>query len=207
MELGRQPRHRKRDPICFASGSLIATVTGERRVEDLVPGDRVITRDNGIQEIAWIGQKTLSQLGQDLEERFQPILIKAGALGNNLPARDLLVSPNHRLLIANDLTSLLFEDRETLVAAKFLVGRAGVEQLRVQTISYFHLLFERHEVILGNGAWSESFQPGDYAMETLTDDQRSEILALFPELEARAPVAHFASARRSLNRMEASLLR
>lgn len=186
---------------------MIATISGERPVQTLLEGDRVITRDNGLQDIAWIGQKSLDQATLAANPHLQPILIKAGSLGHNQPERDLMVSPNHRMLIANDANALLFDERETLVAAKHLVGKPGVERATVGTVTYYHILFEHHEVVLGNGAWSESFQPGDYSVSTLTDDQRSEIFGLFPELEMKGALQEFAAARRSLNKKEAALVR
>lgn len=195
------------ETICFAQDSQIATVSGERSVQTLSEGDRVITRDNGLQEIAWIGHKTLDSAALTAAPHLQPILIKAGSLGHNQPERDLMVSPNHRMLIANDANALLFDERETLVAAKHLVGKPGVERAAVSSVSYYHILFENHEVVLGNGAWSESFQPGDYSVTTLTEEQRKEIFTLFPELEIEGALKEFAAARRSLDKKEASLVR
>lgn len=195
------------ETICFTQDAMIATVSGERPVQTLIEGDRVITRDNGLQDIAWIGRKVLNHETLAANPHLQPILIKAGSLGHNQPERDLLVSPNHRMLIANDVNALLFDERETLVAAKHLVGKPGVERANLGKVTYFHILFENHEVVLGNGAWSESFQPGDYSISTLTDAQRSEIFGLFPELKAKGALQDFAAARRSLNKSEAALVR
>ena len=109
---------------CFKPGTFIATTAGERAVESLKVGDKVITRDNGIQEIAWIGSKTI---GKDLAHapHLRPVLMKAGALGGGLPETDMLLSPNHRVLVASDLTQLYFEQREVLAAVKHLVGAGG----------------------------------------------------------------------------------
>lgn len=193
--------------ICFAEGTHIVTISGERPVEDLRTGDKVITRDNGMQEIVWIGKKTLRSDVLSSQPHLRPVLIKAGSLGNNMPQRDIMVSPNHRMLIANDVTSLLFEERETLVAAKHLIGKAGVETATVAETTYYHILFENHELVLGNGAWSESFQPGNYSMGTLEDAQRAEILEIFPELAEEAALQDYTAARRSLTRKEAAILR
>ncbi len=192
--------------VCFTPGTLIATPSGERLVEDLVEGDRVITRDNGIQEIKWLGRKDLT--GHDLARKphFKPILIQKGALGNNLPEHDLLVSPNHRVLVANDKTALYFEEREVLVAAKHLTGLDGVDEVESLGVSYIHVMFENHEVILSNGAWTESFQPGDYSLKGIGNAQRQEIFELFPELEHAEGVKAYGSARRSLKKHEAALL-
>ena len=146
---------------CFTPGTVIATPRGERRVEDLQVGDRIITRDNGLQEIRWIGQRDLS--GQELLQspHLKPVLIRAGSLGHGLPERDLLVSPQHRMLINSERASLYFEEREVLAAAKHLTGLTGVDVVETSSISYLHFMFDQHEVVLSNGSWTESFQPGD----------------------------------------------
>ncbi|PJE25648.1 Hemolysin-type calcium-binding repeat-containing protein [Pseudooceanicola antarcticus] len=193
--------------ICFAPGSLIATMRGEVPVEQLQPGDRVITRDNGMQELRWIGKRTLGPQELAAAPHLQPVLLREGALGNGLPHRDLVVSPQHRMLIRSDRASLLYEESEVLVAAKDLAGMPGVERLSNREVTYLHLLFDQHEVILANGAWSESFQPGDYSMKTLDQAQRAEIHYLFPELAETRHLDGFASARRSLKSHEAQVLR
>ncbi|MBN9886411.1 Ig-like domain-containing protein [Salipiger abyssi] len=191
---------------CFTPGTLIATPQGERLVEDLEVGDRVITRDNGIQEIRWIGRKDLT--GHELARKphLCPVLIQQGSLGKNLPEHDLLVSPNHRVLVANDKTALYFEEREVLAAAKHLTGLDGVDEVETLGVSYIHMMFDNHEVVLSNGAWTESFQPGDQSLKGVGDAQRQEIFELFPELEHEDGIKAYGSARRSLKKHEAQLL-
>jgi Ca2+-binding RTX toxin-like protein len=191
---------------CFTPGTLIATPRGEVPVESLRAGDRVVTRDNGIQEIRWVGEKALT--GQDLRlnSHLQPIFIKRGSLGNDLPEQDMMVSPNHRLLVANDRTQLYFDEHEVLVAAKHLVGTQGVHAVESIGVNYIHFMFDRHEVVLSNGAWTESFQPGDYTLKGMGNAQRSEIFDLFPELKTDQGLEDYTAARRTLKRHEARLL-
>ncbi len=191
---------------CFTPGTLIATPQGERLVEDLQVGDRVITRDNGIQEIRWVGRKDLTGFDLARKPHMKPILIQKGALGNNLPEHDMLVSPNHRVLVANDKTALYFEEREVLVAAKHLTGLDGVDEVEANGVAYIHFMFDQHEVVLSNGAWTESFQPGDYTLRGIGNAQRQEIFELFPELEHAEGLNAYGSARRSLKKHEAALL-
>ncbi|MBY6138139.1 Hint domain-containing protein [Leisingera daeponensis] len=191
---------------CFTPGTLIATPLGERKVEDLQAGDRVITRDNGIQEIRWIGTRTLEAGDLKGAAHLQPVLIRQGALGNGLPERDMMVSPNHRVLVANDKTALYFEDREVLVAAKHLTGLAGVDAVEVSSVTYIHFMFDQHEVVLSDGAWTESFQPGDQSLRGLDNAQRNELFELFPELKSQKGRAAYSAARRSLRKHEAHLL-
>ena len=191
---------------CFTPGTTIATPRGERLVEELKEGDRIITRDNGIQEIRWVGRKDMTGKALIGSPHLRPVLIKAGSLGNGLPERDMLVSPNHRLLVANDQTQLYFEENEVLAAAKHLVGTEGIHQVDVMQVSYIHFMFDRHEVVLSNGAWTESFQPGDYSLKGLGNSQRNEIFELFPELRNQDGVENYHAARKSLKKHEAQLL-
>lgn len=191
---------------CFTPGTLIATPKGERRVEDLQVGDRVITRDNGIQEIRWLGQRSLTGKELAYSEHLNPVLIQQGALGGGLPERDMMVSPNHRILVANDKTALYFEDREVLVSAKHLTGLKGVDVVEVSDVTYIHFMCDQHEVVLSDGAWTESFQPGDQSLKGIGNAQRNEIFELFPELKTREGQDAYQSARRSLKKHEARLL-
>lgn len=191
---------------CFTSGTRIATPSGERPIEALKPGDRVITRDNGMQDIRWIGRKTVSGAALQMMPQLTPILVRAGALGNGLPERDLLLSPNHRLLMTGQRVDVLFDEPEVLSAAKHLTALDGVDAVQVAQVSYWHLLFDQHEVILSNGAWSESFQPGDYSLKGIGDAQRREVLTLFPQLASEDGITAYDTARLSLRRFESALL-
>jgi hypothetical protein len=191
---------------CFTPGTKIATPKGERLVEELKVGDRVITRDNGIQEIRWVGARDMSGAELEKSAHLKPVLIRQGALGNDLPERDMMVSPNHRVLVANDKTALYFEEREVLVAAKHLTGLEGVDIVDVSHTTYIHVMFDQHEVILSDGSWTESFQPGDMSLAGIGNAQRQEILELFPELATEEGIEGYASARRSLKKHEAKLI-
>ena len=191
---------------CFTPGTTIATPRGERLVEDLREGDRIITRDNGIQEIRWVGHKQMKGTDLARNPHLKPILIKAGALGNGLPERDMLVSPNHRVLVANDKTQLYFEENEVLASAKHLVGSQGIHAVDIMATAYIHFMFDNHEVVLSNGAWTESFQPGDYSLKGIGNAQRTELFELFPELRDQKGREGYAAARRSLKKHEARLL-
>ena len=191
---------------CFTPGTLIATPKGEVPVESLKAGDRVITRDNGIQEIRWTGQKALGWKDLAANPHLKPVLIRQGSLGNGLPERDMMVSPNHRMLVANDRTALYFDEHEVLVAAKHLVAANGIQSIDSIGTTYLHFMFDRHEVVLSNGAWTESFQPGDYTLKGMGNSQRNEIFELFPELKTEAGLNDYQAARRTLKKHEARLL-
>lgn len=168
---------------CFTPGTLIKTARGEVPVEQLRVGDRALTRDNGYQMIRWIGSRALDRATLERNTALRPIRIRAGALGDGLPERDMVVSPQHRMLISGPSCELWFGEPEVLVAALHLTCLDGVEEVSPDGVTYLHMLFDQHEVVMSDGTWSESFQPGDLTLGALDQDQRMEILSLFPELD------------------------
>ena len=100
---------------CFTPGAMILTDHGEVAVEDLVPGDAVLTRDNGFKPILWVGRRDLSAQALAADPKLHPVRIRQGALGRQLPLRDSLVSPQHRLLLTGPRAELLFGEHEVLV--------------------------------------------------------------------------------------------
>jgi len=189
---------------CFTPGALIATKRGAVKVEALVVGDSVLTRDNGYQNIRWIGRRDLSVAELAAKPELRPVRIAKGALGQNLPEQDLIVSPQHRMLVSLTRAELLFGEHEVLVAASHMLAQAGIQIDETATgVSYIHLLFDEHEIIRADGAWSESYQPGELTLAGMEDAQRQEILALFPELKLGFL---FPAARITLKKAEAQLL-
>ncbi|MDC0737045.1 Hint domain-containing protein [Cognatishimia sp. SS12] len=191
---------------CFTPGTRINTARGDILVEDLMIGDLVKTRDHGMQPIRWLGHRVLSARELAQHSYLQPVKIARGALGNALPSRDMCVSPNHRVLITDPKTELLFGETEILVSAKHLIGMPGITRADVTDISYVHFMCDGHEIVLSDGIWSESFQPGAQALAGLDDAQRTEIFTLFPDLE-HAPEAVFTAARPILRKHESVILR
>ena len=192
--------------ICFTPGARIATPRGEVAVEKLRAGDAVFTRDNGVQMVRWAGRRDLGAGALAIQPKFAPIRIARGALGHDLPERDMWVSPNHRMLLTPRVADDLFGEREVLVAAKHLLSLPGVSRAASSAVSYIHLLFDRHEIILADGHWTESFQPGDYSLRGLGNAQRGEILALFPELAGVKGRRGYGAARRALRGFEAEMM-
>ncbi|MCV2873558.1 Hint domain-containing protein [Defluviimonas sp. WL0050] len=184
---------------CFTRGAMIATPRGEISVEDLQVGDTVWTRDSGAQTIRWIGSKRVAAIGP-----LAPVLIPEGTLGNS---RDIKVSPQHRMLIGGWKAELYYGETEVLVAAKHLVDGSVIRFAPGGEVEYFHILFDRHEIVVADGAPSESFHPGDQGLSVLDEDARREVFMLFPELETKGPASYGPAARRSLKAHEAVLLR
>ncbi|WP_299024266.1 Hint domain-containing protein [uncultured Sulfitobacter sp.] len=167
--------------ICFTEGTQILTTGGNRAVEDLRIGDEVVTKDAGAQKIRWIGRKDL--MGLDLSgQSNQPITIKAHAFGQGVPSCDTKVSPNHAILNTHWKASLFFGDAEVLTTAKSLLNADYAYRSTVASVSYFHILLDRHNLVQANGLWAESLYLGSECMKMLSPVCRSQIFNMFPQL-------------------------
>lgn len=172
---------------CFAAGTLIETPAGPRPVEALRPGDAIRSPDGAAHAILWIGRRHLDRGRLDLAPNLRPIRIGAGALGPGLPDADLVVSPQHRLLVRSTIATRLCGAREVLVAAKHLLGLPGIALARdLGEVSYFHLLCAGHEILIANRVETESLYLGRYARQAFTRADWRELRALFPALAAAA---------------------
>ncbi len=181
--------------ICFAAGTPIRTARGWCPVERLRPGDRVWTLDDGFQPLRWVGARRVAAGGA-----FAPVAIAPGTFGNR---GELVVSPQHRLLVGGWRAELLFGQHELLVPACHLVDGRRIRRRPCRQVTYVHLLFDRHQIVDSDGALSESLYPGAEAARALTAAQKAEVAALFPDLgRPSAPPA-----RPVLRGCEAVLLR
>lgn len=162
-------------PPCFTAGTMIETPKGLRRVEDLKAGDLVTTFDNGPQPLIWVGRTTV-----EAQDNAAPIRFAKGVLGLE---RETLFSPQHRMLIDDWRASYFYGSPEVLIAAHCLVNGDTVTRVEGGEIEYFHLLFEQHEIVIANGAKSESYYPG-HAMTRSDRATQAELLRLFPQLAA-----------------------
>lgn len=171
--------------ICFTRGTHILTPAGEKRVEDLVVGDRVVTRDHGVQPIRWIGATRLPASALAARPDLRPVCIKAGALGPDTPVRDLSLSRQHRVLVRDWRADLLFASPDGVLTPAFTL--VNDTDIRVDTgangVEYFHIAFDTHEVIYSEGLETESFHPAADTVSVLSEPQRDELYAIFPELE------------------------
>lgn len=151
--------------VCFAAGTLIATKRGPRPVESLRPGDRLQTCDNGYRELRWLGRWRLGAMGASAPVRFAP-----GVLGNDRP---LFLSGQHRVLLRPTAGPLAGE--EVLVAAKALVGLAGISRAPRPRVEWVHLLLPAHEVIFAENARSESLLAGPQALAVMEPTQAAAL--------------------------------
>lgn len=190
--------------MCFARGTLIRTPRGDVPVETLKVGRRVCVQGGKPQKIRWIAHRRV-MLGRT-NRHLAPIRIARDAFGPGKPFRDLVLSPNHRVMHRSPWAQLWFESASVLLPAKFMVnGDTVVQQTAARSVEYWHILFDDHQVVWSNGVLTESLHPGDVALTGMARASRAELLELFPEL-----ATHGAAASRtcfpSLRRFEADLL-
>ncbi|WP_430447966.1 Hint domain-containing protein [Rhodophyticola sp.] len=183
---------------CFGPRTVLRGPNGPVPVEDLEIGQMIWTLDDPACPVSWIGRATV-----EAEGRFAPVVIAAGAIGNS---EELVVSPEHRIYFEDLALDLLFGHDRALVAAKHLVGLPGVDRRTGGTITYTHLMFDRHRIVDANGCLSESFFPADMALAALDYEPMAELLSLYPDL-IRRPAAYGPTAAPVLRRYEAEAYR
>ncbi|WP_120501633.1 Hint domain-containing protein [Roseovarius sp. EL26] len=171
------------DFTCFTEGSRILTASGQQAIETLKPGEQVLVSDGTLQTVRWIGRRTLSANDLRRHPHLKPIRIKAGTFGHNMPAIDVLVSPQHRIAITSPDMELLFEETQMLATANSLIDGGDVLQdEQASAVTYIHILFDQHQLVNVEGFWSESFYPGPCSMDAMALETRNELLEIFPIL-------------------------
>ncbi len=155
---------------CFLAGTRLATTAGEIAVERLRIGDRVLTASGAARPIKWIGQRAYDGRFIRGNRDVLPIRIRAGALGENLPHRDLFVSPHHAMFI----------DGVLIPAEQLVNGVSIVQAPAVASVAYFHIELETHDVLLAEGAAAESFLDCD---SRLMFHNAAEFAALYPDAD------------------------
>ncbi|MCR8825961.1 Hint domain-containing protein [Pseudosulfitobacter koreensis] len=171
----------ERRMVSFTTGTRISTRKGLVAVEKLKVDDEVLTRDQGHQSIRWIASSdlTAAELGQN--PQLQPIRVLKGALGPQQPTHDTVLNPNQRVLIASTDNA-----PEAMVCVNTLLDRDGIEQVGATDITYIHLVLDRHPVVMGDGLWSDSLQPGNTKAAAKRDTPENGFVDLFPELSPSA---------------------
>jgi hypothetical protein len=133
--------------LCFVAGTRIATPRGEVPVEQLAPGDEVLTLGGATQPITWIGVgRVLATRGR--RTAATPVIVRRGALADNVPCRDLHITKGHSLFIDG-----------VLIPAEFLVNyRSIVWDDAAREVDIYHIELARHDVLIADGAPAESYR-------------------------------------------------
>lgn len=192
--------------LCFTPGTLIDTPYGPREITKLRRGDLVLTEDAGPQELQLMSCSHLSKADLKAKPNLRPVLLKAGSLGEGVPSRDLLVSPQHRMLLDDWRANILFGQEEVLAPARGLLNDHNILRQNPKSgVDYIHLGFNAHHIIRANGARSESLHAGTICKSLMDAAAREELFTIFPELRAQ-PGNWAKSARMCLTMRETKLL-
>ena len=167
------------EAVCYFAGTMIAGPDGERAVETLSIGDPVLTSDGRVMPVRWIGRNTVSTKFAD-PLRVLPIRIKAGALADHLPVRDLLVSPEHAVLVD-----------DILVQAGALVNGLSIvrESNVAETFVYYHIELAEHALVLAEGTPAESFVDNIHRMAFDNWEEHEALYGDAPIVEMDQPRA------------------
>jgi len=172
-------------------------------VEDLAAGDRVVTKDGGSREVLWVGSRHISRARLLTSPDLRPVRISSGAIRLDQPSEELLVSPDHCVLMGDEKTQELWREAEVLVAARDLVGRPGIRRMpAMNSVTYYHLMLEDHGILIANGVETESFHPGATNLAGIAEDQRVRLFDIMPDLQRQA-ANYGPTARRVLGPHEA----
>ncbi|QMU58228.1 MAG: hemolysin-type calcium-binding protein [Boseongicola sp.] len=192
--------------VCFTPGTRMETPDGPQLVEELVAGDRVVTKDNGVEEILWVGDRHVSGARLHAMPDLRPVRIREGAIDEGRPNGDLIVSPDHRMLIRGAAAMALWGEHEVLVAARDLIDDARVTRdLSAKSVTYIHLMLPSHNILIANGLETESFHPDAVHLESVDEQQLLRMFDVMPFLRDDTS-AYGPMSRRVLRQAEAALI-
>ena len=171
------------DMTGLVRGTHVMTEHGPKLVEELEVGDRIETKDDGLQPLRWIARRRVGRAELALDPSLRPVRLRAAALGNGIPERELAVAPGLRTLVSGWRCQVLFGEDEVLAPAIGLCNdQAVVTDHGSDGVEYVHLMFDAHQVILAEGLEVESFHPGHIPARTLCPRARQRLAACFPHL-------------------------
>ncbi|MEF3048916.1 Hint domain-containing protein [Pseudotabrizicola sp. L79] len=194
-------------PPCFTPGTLIETDLGPRPIETLIPGDLVLTADDGLQPLRYVARTSLPHRRLVAQPQHAPVLVPKGCLGPGQPQRDMLVSPLHCLLLTGAAAELHFAEPELLVPARHLPGtrQLGPHDLPFGAV-YLHLVFDQHQIIFAEGAATESFLLGPTVFAGAPPQVQADLRRLFPAIATDQGTGWQTAARPMLRAWEARTL-
>jgi hypothetical protein len=131
---------------CYLRGTSIRTESGDRPVERLAIGDRVVNASGHSYPIVWIGHCEVDVARHPEPASVRPVRVSAGAFGGGLPYRDLWLSPGHSVACDG-----------ALIPIKHLLNGRSVAQVDQATVEYWHVELDAHDILLAEGLPAESY--------------------------------------------------
>lgn len=188
MEQAAKRREVKRPAKSFAGGfsgdALIRTPCGDRRAEMVRPGDLIVTRNDGLKPVRMVWKRTLTQSDMDAKTGRAPVRLKPRAIGPMMPRRDLLVAPDHRILVPGYRLAGEDDRQSCLVAAAEFAQASDEVYVDRNTcgVDLYTFIFDSHQVFTASGLPVESFLPSQATIPALAGQLRNDLMSLFPRL-------------------------
>lgn len=199
----------------LAQGSVIETERGPVLARGIRVGERVLTRDCGLQRVRWVGTSTEiydephpsgEAPAAPADAPRGPVRIRPGALGTNPDAGNLVLAPGQRVLVRNALNELLFATSEVMAAVGELTHLDGVDMAPRSVGRWTHLLLDSHQMIKVNGIWMESFLPDMSSIRVAYPEEWYAMTEAVPRLRYEATAANYVETRLTINAREACLI-
>lgn len=166
--------------VCFTKGTTFTTSNGVKPIEALRPGDMLITKDHGAQPIRWVWARTQTSGAIKNNPALNAIRFSKGSLGDGLPHKALMMSKHHRVLLSSKAAQRMYGATDLLIPAKDLLGIDGVDLAPLgQSITYYHILMDTHEIIFADGVAAESLFVGTEVLKSLPQETLDELSLIF----------------------------
>lgn len=173
---------------CFTSGTEILTKNGPISIDELSLGDKVSVLSSAQKEILWMKRRTISRKELYHNPNLRPVHITAGALGQGLPHKDLILSQQHRIMVSSKIAQRMFGNQDVLIPAKKLTDLPGIYiDNSCEEITYVHFALDEHSIVFAQGAPTESLYLGAEALDSFTQTQREELQQIFPNINIDDP--------------------
>ena len=169
-------------PLLGLSGeATLRTPCGGRRIENVRPGDLIVTRDNGLRPVKMVWTREVQASDIAADPSLAPVRLKPRAIGPMMPQRDLTVAGSHRILVPGYRLVDMPDDTSCLIAARDLVEASDGAYLDRSAVDrvFYNLVFDSHQVFCANGLPVESYLPSPTGLSELDEDVRGDLNSLF----------------------------
>ena len=176
-------------PLLGLSGeATLRTPCGGRRIENVRPGDLIVTRDNGLQAVkmVWTREVTAAEIAGD--PSVAPVRLKPRAIGPMMPQRDLLLAASHRILVPGYRLVDMPDETSCLIPARDIQEASDAAYLDREPVDrlFFNLVFDSHQVFCANGLPVESYLPSRTGLSELDEAVRGDLRTPF-QVEGKNP--------------------
>lgn len=182
--------HATQIPVGLATGANVRTPCGPRRVENLRPGDLVVTRNDGLQPVRMIWKRTICATEVAADPSLAPVVISPRAIGPMMPQNELRIAASHGILLPGYRVDGMDATEVCMIRARDFAGQsedAWIDRSN-REVSYYNLVFDKHQTFAANGLPVESFLPTSVAVCSLADEELEALDEVIPGIAKGAKV-------------------